>query len=769
MASSAVARWGVGISLLALAVAVVLAQQTRPLARTPGTFPSPAVKPNAYVDPALCATCHGEIAATYAKTGMGRSFRKITAENPIEPFSKPFYHEASDSYFAMVQHDGKMFQRRWQSGYDGKETNIEEKQVDYVLGSGNHGRTYLHLTARNGLQQLPMGWYSENGGTWAMLPGFDRPDYPGSERPVHYECIFCHNGYPKIPKSSEEEGAESVYQLPLPNGIDCQRCHGPGQQHIEAVGAGATAQQVRAAIVNPGRLTPQREMEVCMQCHLETSSLKLPHSLQRQNRLPFSYIPGQPLENFELTFDREPGKNTRFEVANAAYAFRKSQCFLQTQSNEPARQLRCTTCHNPHNIPRGAEATAHYNSICNSCHAASLKTASAGTHPANPDCVSCHMPKRRTDDAIHIVMTEHFIQKRPVADTAMKAEYYESDDAAYKGKVVPYYPAHPAPTQDNQLDIAAAQIREGSNLKEGIPNFVSLLQKYQPTHASYYVYLADAYNTSGDPVHAEQYFNEALRRSPNSTVILLKLSNAQIEWQQWAKAEATLRRVIVQTPNDPVALALLGQALYQQGKNDEAKTDLTKAIALDPDLPEPHNYLAAMLVQQRDLAGAEKEFAAALQILPNNADWQSNLGGLLAAEGRIPEARYLFERAIKLHPENAGARINYARLLANLNQMDEAVKQAEAAAAADPKNPIAHELWGILLTSLGDPEGAARELNIAVTLRPDFWRAHYEFGVALGMKNDVAGATAELRKAAQGDDPQAKAAAQQLLSTGPGR
>ena len=66
-----------------------------------------------------------------------------------------------------------------------------------------------------------------------MLPGFDRPDYPGSERPVHYECIFCHNAYPKIPKANEEDGAENIYQLPLPNGIDCQRCHGPGQHHIK--------------------------------------------------------------------------------------------------------------------------------------------------------------------------------------------------------------------------------------------------------------------------------------------------------------------------------------------------------------------------------------------------------------------------------------------------------------------------------------------------------------------------------------------------------
>ena len=33
---------------------------------------------------------------------------------------------------------------------------------------------------------------------------------------------------------------------------------------------------------------------------------------------------------------------------------------------------RCTTCHDPHNIPRGPEAATHYNAVCQQCHAASL-------------------------------------------------------------------------------------------------------------------------------------------------------------------------------------------------------------------------------------------------------------------------------------------------------------------------------------------------------------------------------------------------------------
>ncbi len=755
--------------LAALTAAALLAQQARPPATAPKPISKSAVNPaNNFVDPALCATCHAEIAQNFAKTGMGRSFAKITPEHPADPFpaGRPYYHEASDSYFSMIQRDGKTYQRRWQLGYDGKETNIEEKSVDYVLGSGNHGKTYLHLTARNGLQQLPFGSYSENGGTWAMLPGFDRADYPGSERPVHYECIFCHNAYPKIPKGSEEEGSEPVYVLPLPEGIECQRCHGPGQRHIEAVSKpGATPEEIRASIVNPNRLTPERRQEVCMQCHLETSTLKLPHAEIRRDRTPFSYIAGEPLEKFRLAFDREPGKNTRFEVPGAASGMRKSQCFIQTQSNDAEHQLRCTTCHDPHNVPRGEAATAHYNSVCRTCHAADFTRAvTAGTHNANPDCVSCHMPKRRTDDAIHIAMTDHSIQRTyPANLMAMKPEYYESQENSYKGEVVPYYPAKLASTPANELDVAAAQVRDGSNLKAGIPRLAALLQKYKPAEPSYYVDLAEAFHTAGDAAHAQQFFDEALRLAPTSTVIMLKLGNAQVDWQAWPKAEATLRRVIARTPNDPVAWGLLGQSLFQQGKSAEAKTALTKAIGLDPDLAEPHNYLAAMLVRSGDLNGAEKEFRAALQILPSNAEWQANLAGLMATRGSIPEARFLFERAIHLKPDSVSARINYARMLANVNLFADAANQARAAVLADPSVPAAHELWGALLTELGDADGAARELNTAVKLQPDFWRAQYELGIALGTKGDTAGATLHLRLAAQGNDPAVKAAAIQML------
>src|SRR5579864_7814734 len=131
-----------------------------------------------YVDSALCVVCHAEIANKYRLSGMGRSFYRAGAANRAQDFStrNSYYHPASDRYYTLIERDGKLYQRRHQIGYGGKETNVVAKQIDYVVGSGNHARTYLHRTSENKLVELPISWYSENGGAWAMSPGYDRAD-----------------------------------------------------------------------------------------------------------------------------------------------------------------------------------------------------------------------------------------------------------------------------------------------------------------------------------------------------------------------------------------------------------------------------------------------------------------------------------------------------------------------------------------------------------------------------------------------------------------
>ena len=118
-----------------------------------------------------------------------------------------------------------------------------------------------------------------------MSPGYDSPRHEDFRRKVSYTCFACHNAFPQLEDGSEVKGSDPLYPAKLPEGIDCQRCHGPGAAHLEALKKAKTAAEIKAAIVNPKRLAGDREMEVCLQCHLETTSFELPNGTA--GKLPF--------------------------------------------------------------------------------------------------------------------------------------------------------------------------------------------------------------------------------------------------------------------------------------------------------------------------------------------------------------------------------------------------------------------------------------------------------------------------------------------------
>ncbi|MBL8233275.1 MAG: hypothetical protein JNL98_32555, partial [Bryobacterales bacterium] len=123
---------------------------------------------HAYAPAATCAGCHRTIWESYRKTGMGRAFYRPSAATVA---TGSYWHAASQSHFTILERDGRFYQRRHQLDAAGGETNVLEKPVDYVMGSGNHARTFLHRTPRGTLVELPLGWYAIDGGYLAMNPG----------------------------------------------------------------------------------------------------------------------------------------------------------------------------------------------------------------------------------------------------------------------------------------------------------------------------------------------------------------------------------------------------------------------------------------------------------------------------------------------------------------------------------------------------------------------------------------------------------------------
>lgn len=725
-----------------------------------------AVPRNEYVDSRTCATCHRTIADAYSHTGMGRSLYKPALSNTVEDYKKnhEFLHALSGTHYSMIIRDGQFYQRRWQTGFDGKETNVEEMKIDDVIGSGNHSRSYLHRMANGGYIELPLSWYSEKGGYWAMSPGFDS-HHPPTRRFVSYECIFCHDAAPKIPLGHDSPGADPVFVRDLPQGIDCQRCHGPGGRHLQVVRtAGSKLEDVRASIVNPARLSPSLQMDACMQCHLEPTSSEIPALIRRFNRGPFSFTPGEPLSDFLLAFDHAPGTghDDKFEIVNSsAYRLRKSQCFLKSKG-----ALTCLACHDPHNVPRGPEAISHYSNVCRQCHGSAIDAQIAlGKHPAANECISCHMPKRRTEDVVHAVVTDHLIQRRlPPGDLlADLPERHPSEAQEYRGEVVPYYPSPLPHADENDLYLAVAQVALRNNLADGVVQLAREVDRLRPREAQFYVFLADAWQSSGKPQQAVAAYEQALRLKPDSAHALLSLAGALKASNDLARARETLDQAIRMFPSNASAWFQSGALDYALGRAPEAIGKMEKAVALDPDLTGGHRGLGELLWRTGQIDRSESELRLALSVDPYDAEAYDLMGRVLSGNRQMAEGLFDFERANQFGPGHAPYLYDYALALASANRLDEAQKSVEGALRADPDMAEAHELLGGLLAAKRLLSDAAHEYSEAIRLKPGFARAHLDLARVLVAQGDTAGAVEQLRKAAAGSDPQVAQVASRAL------
>ncbi len=733
--------------------------------------PAPAARAaqagGGYADPASCAECHDAIARTYALTGMARSLSKVGAGSAVlEGVAEGgrYFHAASDRHYAVTTREGAVVQRRHQVGPGGVEVNVFEAAADYVIGSGNHARTFVQRAADGRLLQLPLSWYAERGGQWAMSPGYDRATHLDFRRVIDDGCMSCHNGYPRDPV--RDDGTGPKFTGVLPEGIDCQRCHGPGQEHLDAAAAGDVA-RARRAIVNPGTLDRDRQLEVCLQCHLEPTSSPLPFQLRRVGRPPLSYVPGTPLADTFLFFDHAPSPAgndphaDKFEIAGAAYRLAKSACFQGSQ-------MTCVTCHNPHDVPRGEAAVQHYTAVCQGCHqtvhaAGTPRAAGAGPRET---CLDCHMPRRRTDDAVHVVMTDHLIQRvRPARDlTAPLEEAVALAASHYQGEVALYYPPALPPTPESELYLALAQVQQGSNLAAGIPRLQQAIERHPQAPTEFYYELARAHAKAGHHADVIRWSDAALARDATFAPALKELAGAATVLGQWDRAIEALQRAVTLRPEDTHALADLGNVYLQRQRVSDAVTVLERALALDTTLPRANNTLGLAYLAQGELGRAEQQFREAVRIQPDLAEAHGNLANLLAGRQAYAAAATHFEQAVRADPTQAAAQHGYGLVLAMTGQNDRAVTALRAAARLAPARERVHTDLADVLAALGRRDEAIGEYRLAVGADPADFDAHFGLAELLVAQGRTAQALPHLQAAAGSPDPGLSAAARARLS-----
>lgn len=596
-----------------------------------------------YVGMNTCKSCHANIHETFIHTGMGRSFAPGSLEKSDAAFGSHalVYDTASNLYYYPFFRDSAMYVLEFRLE-NGDTVHQRLERIAYIIGSGQH--TNSHIVDYNGyIYQAPITYYTQEE-RWDMAPGF-RGDNIRFSRLLATECITCHNHLPEFVSGSLNKYAK------MPAGIECERCHGPGELHVREKLAGKvvdTSKYADYTIVNPRRLGRELQMDLCQRCHLQGIAVL------NQGKDFFDFKPGMKLhEVFNVFMPRYDNSHERFIMASQADRLRLSPCYINSE-------MTCLTCHNPH---QSIEVTGRerYNQACVNCHGG--KPEQACPTPLSErliqgnDCSGCHMPRSGSIDIPHVNITDHYIsrlnikgQPREIAPPGqprfLGMKILTKESASPLEMAQAYLAMYDKYVQSPLMLDSAKHYLDRPGLQKG--------QKLAPLAHYYfaredYVALArlaadqqpdklddawlayrfgEAFYRLGQYPSARAFYQQAATLLPYHLDFQEKLAATDIQLRQLPQAIKTLDWILKENPKRPVALNNLGFAYALQGQLEQAEALYAQAIALDPDYELALLNMAAARLARGDRPGAKKMLKRVLSINPENMQARAAWEGL---------------------------------------------------------------------------------------------------------------------------------------------
>jgi hypothetical protein len=571
---------------------------------------NPAVR---YIPESRCAGCHREEATTFAAHPMGRSLLPTEAAlarpsgpRHDSPVARPF--EALGSQFRIERDGDGVRHRRTKLDAAGRPVAEQEWKVDYVVGSGVRG--YSYLCDRDGyLFQTPLSWYSQKK-VWDLSPGFGPSLLTG--RAVVPDCLYCHAN-----RVNPVEGSVNHYTRPVFDGhaIGCQRCHGPGELH--AAGPGKGPDGVDPTIVNPKHLAPELREAICEQCHLQGAARTL-----RRGRGLSDFRPGLPLASFWSVFLRAPEAGEGPKAVGQVEQMYQSRCF---QDSEGPGRLGCVSCHDPHESVPPARRVAHYRGRCLECHqkrGCSLPLAERLQKTAEDSCIDCHMPPYGAADIPHTAATDHRILrggKRLPHGRALPA----SGDGL---PVVSFYRGRP-------------EVDDGEDERGRAIALVRLT-------------LGGDASAAGALGHALIVLEAAVRRDPGDLPAAEERGYALALQSRSSEALAAFQAILADAPERELALVGAASAAETLGQTEAALGYWRRAVAANPWAPGYRRSFVQLLVKQEAWEEARPESRAWVRLDPFSAEARTARVQCLLATGDKEEARTEFATLEALAPTN---------------------------------------------------------------------------------------------------------------------
>ncbi|HEV8410400.1 MAG TPA: c-type cytochrome [Gemmatimonadaceae bacterium] len=216
---------------------------------------------------------------------------------------------------------------------------------------------------------------------WAKYYGPTNLDHPTGPT-----CDGCHSvNYDTLTKKPSEWN------------VGCERCHGPGSEHI--------ANPVRSTVLNPAHMNYVDANDTCIQCHSQGQPLTNPHQ-GKYFDWPVGYSVGKSLHDYWKLDEHALGDTAGMHFADGTASKNRMQGNDFVQSVMYRRGVTCFSCHDVHGTDNFAQLRKPANKICLDCHGPlspngpRTATLAAHTHhkdgSAGSECIACHMPKIQT-------------------------------------------------------------------------------------------------------------------------------------------------------------------------------------------------------------------------------------------------------------------------------------------------------------------------------------------------------------------------------------
>lgn len=335
-----------------------------------------------YTGAASCAPCHAGIQKRWSGARHSKMVQPATKSSVRGDFARGQVTLRGEIY-RLAARDGTYYIT--ESYLTGRPI---EHRVDYTLGN-RRIQHYLTTLPDGRILVLPPSWDILRA-EWFHNFDIGDPDESGEVEVQLWNkgCYSCHVSQEE--KNFDPEKIEYKTNW-LDFGVNCERCHGPGSEHVARYSAAPKPAGPVRDIVMQTRLDPARDTMVCAQCH-SFRDIFIPGFKAGDDY----YDHFVPILEFDQPAGKDPaywadGRTRRFSTD--AFGLWQSQCFLKGG-------LTCVRCHvDAHDtaIEKSRQLRPDDPAICTQCHTAIGKAIAAHTHhpgkSAGSSCVECHMPR----------------------------------------------------------------------------------------------------------------------------------------------------------------------------------------------------------------------------------------------------------------------------------------------------------------------------------------------------------------------------------------